>query len=790
MDKKHDGAENQEQPLKDHSSTASTSPEWPPAPAPARSSPGHPEAQEIPGIGVTSFVAAPPPPGPGEEFGPDQLEHYVRSAIHQDRSPGNVLIVCHPARSYKVPDGLFSALREAGFVLHLVDTEADRLVSVKKIRDALGRLFLQKRPLDVIVISGDGTLDHHVMPAAFWAFYPDLVEYRPGTVDCSAVTSEDLDSIPVGYREAFFASPLDTSKLEPDDDTIETIWLLRSSLETLVKKQRPVSRILRKSRRGAADTLLRVAMLSTLFPHKVTLRPHDFDLGALASASHESTFRGLYPFIRSLCCYPAGTAADNALFAGIPGWVYARLAGLLRRVPFSRPVRDAIQKRTIRNFLACFQNDGVVVPARVSFVAIDGAWRRISSHAVGGPAAGQFFAPDLKSKTRGLLGYLSRIPAVIIKEGLLSSTIVRVISRYATGATKSFTESQLAEGLYTNRTLIAGVGSIPTTGPTSFAGQSSLLVIPPIIYRDEAGNWLLNLRTLGAFSEAIVKGVLARTLHLLGLGVGTLAGGGKFSQLLPEQQVAIKEGEEIQILYMDMKRRPRAVPIQISGDPFQAFKLEIRVSWGPVPLLGRDHSLLLASTRRTLANLRLQQSYRLMAAYIGGTHYFRYHVGRQWTRQFIQTTGLVPPAHHLPISLTRAQAQLIDTWKRLGTGEFVDTTESGLKFTRHGRYAHNNDQSAHQVVLREPSRTLLVRQVRSSPVNGDDRTTVYETRTLYRAVGASYIIFQSQTTMWQDGMEPRILVEEHFFRNAEAFQRAALSFFPVVPRYPLEPVLL
>ena len=141
------------------------------------------------------------------------------------------------------------------------------------------------------------------------------------------------------------------------------------------------------------------------------------------------------------------------------------------------------------------------------------------------------------------MGYLKRIPRVVVQEGLFGSTIVRIRSRYASGEEKSFTEAQIAEALCTNRTFIAGVGSVPTTNPTSFAGQSSLLVLAPIWHRNKAGHRILNLRSLATFIEAMFKGSLARILHMSKLGVGTLAGGGKFFFLHPEHQVAIKEGE-------------------------------------------------------------------------------------------------------------------------------------------------------------------------------------------------------------------------------------------------------
>ena len=744
-------------------------------------------ADFLPLPGVTSLVAAQPPPAPYNELVPDQIEFYLRSAIHQDRTPGNLLIIFHPGRRYKFPRNLPDALTEKGYTVTQIDTEADRVRSVQKIRNALRDLGKKQAPLDVLVVSGDGTMDHHVLVAAFWAFYPDLVKFRKGAVDCSAVSREDLATIPDAYRAAFFERLPDGKTLEPSEATIKEIWLLRSRLEPLLLKQKPLSRILKRVRRKQDDLLLRIAILATLFPEKVVLRPHGFDLSALADATLKRTFQGLYPFVRSLCTYPAGTAADNAIFAGVPGWAYGLVAGLLAKSRFFEPLRRLLEKRLTRKFLRYFLNDSVVVPARISFVGFDGDWQRVSSHAAGGPGAGHFFSADLTSKTKSLAGYLKRIPKVIVQEGLFGSTIVRIRSRFASGAEKSFTEAQIAEALYTNRTFIAGVGSVPTTNPTSFAGQSSLLVLPPIWHRSMAGHRVLNLRSLATFIEAMFKGVLARILHMSRLGVGTLAGGGKFFFLLPEHQVAIKEGETIEIDYLTRENRPRAISIQVSGDPFQAFRIGIRPAWGPIPVLAKSNSLMLAATRRSLADLRLQQSYRLGRVYIGGVRYFRHHIGEEWSREFSKRTGLLQPPNHLPRSLPLAQRLLLDAWQANGAGEFVDTTESGLAALRRGRYAHNNDQSAHLLILKEPEGTLMVREVRAMGSSGGK---IYETRSYYRSVYGSYIIYRSQTVVWHGNENPRVLQENHFFRSAEAFQQEAPTFFPVVARLPEEPTLL
>jgi len=287
--------------------------------------------------------------------------------------------------------------------------------------------------------------------------------------------------------------------------------------------------------------------------------------------------------------------------------------------------------------------------------------------------------------------------------------------------------------------------------------------------------------------ESITKGVSARTLHLFGLGVGTFAGGGKLRFLLPEHQVAIKDGESIEIDYLTRELKPCAIGIQASGEPLQAYRMTLRIAWGPVPILGYRHSLLLAATRRSLADLRIAQTYRLGRVYIGGLRYFRHRVGEDWSPAFSARTGLLIPPNHLPLSLPRAQQILLDAWQAKDTGEFVDTTESGLSELRRGRYAHNNDQSAHLLLVRETKGTLLVRQVRAKGADGGE---IFETRSTYRAIGGSYIVFRNQTLLWQADQYPKILQEDYLFRNAQVFQQEAPIFFPVVASSPQEPTLM
>ena len=423
----------------------------------------------------------------------------------------------------------------------------------------------------------------------------------------------------------------------------------------------------------------------------------------------------------------------------------------------------------------------MVVPARFSVVGFDGDWQVLSSHAVSGPGGGHFFSADLSAKTKGIMGYLARIPKVTVTEGLLGSTVVRIRAQDSSGRTKSYLEGQMVEGFYTNRTFVAGVGSVPSTNPTSFAGKSTLAVIPPILGRDDAGNLQITFRGLLSFGEAIVKGVAARAMHLVGFDPGRWAGDGVVSTAWPEHVITIKEGEEIQIDYMSRDGQPRCVPTQVSGDPFQATSMSIRVAWGPLPLLANTSSLLLASAKRSLAHLRNEQTYRLRTVFIGGTSYYQHLAGRPWNIEFSELTGLLAPPLTLRPTLAIAQQTLLKRWQTSGdTGEFVDTSKPGLRLDRRGRYAHNNDQTAHLVVLKESRRVLLVRQVRSW------KGGIFEARTWYRRKGPAWMIHTSQVRSWTPGEDPRILNEEHFFRSAEAFQQEAPTFFPFIGQDPEE----
>ena len=731
-------------------------------------------------IGTTGLTAdSVPPPAPSAELKPDQLERYVLGGVHHDRVPGNILVVQHPFKRNKVPRNLLGALRGEGFAVHEVETQAVLAASVEGIRQKLLELSAEDQPLDLVVVSGDGSLDHHVLVAAYSAFYPELVTFRDGRVDCTAVSEKQLASLPRAYVDAFYSQGVPRD-LEPSQEDVVRIWLARSRLEKSVRNRREPERLARAAGLALSDPLLAVAVLATLWPDQVLVVPDHYDLQGLAETSQEKTFQGLYPFIRSIACYPAGVAADNAVFAGVPGWGYATAGNLLARFRWLDPLRRYLEGRVTKKFIEYFCHSGVVVPARLSVLAIDGIWRAVCGHVVSGPAGGHFFTKDLTKKTQTMWGYLGRIPRVILKEGVFGKTSVRLRSFDAHGRRKSHAEGHLAEGLYTNRTYVAGVASVPTTNPTSFAGESSLLVVTPLWSRGARDHKPFTPRGFAGFWEVILKGLVSRALHYFGFGTGTLAGGGRVWALLPQHQVAIKEGERIQIDYRHLDGAPRGVPVVISGDPFQAHRLDIKVLWGPIPMLGGRRSLLVASTRKTLTNLRMEQSFDLEHTYIGGVRYFRHRTGRPWSPEMAARTGLFLPPLHLPRSLTRSYEMLCRRWQNAGAGEFIDTSKPGLPLVRKGCFAHNNDQTAHLLVLKQAHGMLLVRQVRVRHGQG-----IYETRSDYRLAGASYIIIRSQTVFWRDDEPPQIIREAHYFRNADEFQQEAATFLPIAGRAPL-----
>jgi hypothetical protein len=739
---------------------------------------------EPPGSRRTSLLDVPSPSVPIARLPPEQLEPYILAGIHQDRTPGTVLVVLHPGKRYKLPEGLFEELATLGFTVVVEETRRDTMESVRGLRDRLQELSRQAKPLDVVVVGGDGTLDHHLLIAAYAAFYPELVTEVAGRIDVSRIDDARRRQIPEPYRSLFhLQEPI--PPIPPTPANLQTIWILRGKLERLLRKQASLAKILRSTETTADSPLLRCALLATFFPAEVDLLPDRFDLAKLAEASQAETFRGLYPFVRAIVPYPAGTAADNAVFAGVPGWGYALAARSLDRFGWLRPLARKIARRARRAFVRYFTREGTVVPARLSMACIDGHWQRLCSHAIGGPASGQFFAGDLTSKASTLTGYLSRAPAMLWREAF-GGTVVEAESRHVDGRRKSFVRGMLAEGLYTNRTFIGGVGAVPTTTPTSFGGESSLLVLPPLVAR-QPGQVTADINVRGVFSflEAIVSGIIARGLHILGLNPRTLAGGGRMLFPMPEHQVAIQEGEEIRLKYYHPDGRPRAVPAQISGDPVQATELGVKVLWGPIPLLAARRSLLLESALRTLNDLRLQRSFRLDRTYIGGVHHFRHLTGIGDPEELTRLTGLVDAPLYLPSDLQQAQQRLLAEWQRLDTGEFADTSAPGLALLRRGLFCHNNDQTAHLLLFKESYDRLLVRQVRRRTPTGE----VCETRSSYRWLWGGFALQHSQTTRRDPEGPIQLLGEEYLFRDSEEFAQLALTYFPLLSTRPEEPVL-
>jgi hypothetical protein len=669
---------------------------------------------------------------------------------------------------YKVPRGLFDAIQSRGHELKVVETLPDRVASITAIRDALVEASTSDRPLDVLVFSGDGSLDHHVLVAAFWAFFPERVQQVDGHIGVEPPSAEERARLDPSLAPFFDPLP-EPAGLSPDEHTIQQLWVLRRKIERAVRRGVRPDRIARKAGLALRDARLRLAVYATLLPHRVTWRADGFDLSGLVEATQERAFQGLYPFIRSIAVYPAGTAADNALYAGIPGYAYAQATRWLD-LPGLSSLKAWWEARALRQFLEVF-DQAVVVPGRFSLVAFDGHWSVLSSHAAGGPGGGSFFAPDLESKTGGLLGYLARIPSMILYEGLLGDTVIRITGRDKAGKRRFQTVSRLVEALYTNRAFIAGVGSVPSTNPTGFAGQSSLVVAPPLWSRNQAGSLTFDASGLLTFTEAIAKGVIGRIAHSIGLGVGRLAGGGRFWFASPENQIILQDGESCELEFLGPEGHPRAVSTQVSGDPYQAWKMQVRVAWGPLPLLAAPGSLLMAAAQRSLSRLRAAQGWQLQMVFIGGLAWFRHRMSSEWTDEAAAEAGLVVPPRTLPRRLTPAHQKLLQSWEDLGLGPFVDTTEQGLALGRRGRYAHNSDQTAHLMLLRERG-TLLVRQVRQ--VDG----RVYEVRTTYRRWWGGWVIHDSQVRRFDDMEQPVIVQEEHWFRDQEAFRRDAPSFFP------------
>ncbi|MBO86318.1 MAG: hypothetical protein CL927_13250 [Deltaproteobacteria bacterium] len=711
-----------------------------------------------------------PPLPPRASDAPERIESFVRAALHRDRTPGVVLAVCHPLRMYKVPPGLFAALEERGFEVRRVDTLPDRVASVRQIRDALLDATATEKPVDLLVFSGDGTLDHHVLVAAFWAFRPTLVHETTGTATVKAPSPDSLEAVPPRLREAFL-DPLPDATALPGlhESTVHRFWVQRSRIRSRVLRNHHPRRIARAAGLPESSPLLRLLVFAVLFPDCVALQAPGFDLSGLAESPHDDTAQGLYPYLRSIAAYPAGTAADNALYAGIPGYIYAQFSKLLNRPALHALRRRWAQKATNR-FVKVF-TEGVVVPARYSLVAFDNQWSMVSSHAAGGPGGGAFFAADLEAKTGGLWGYLRRIPRVFFEEAVFGSTVLRVTTTSAEGRELQRSEGRMVEALYTNRAFIAGVGGVPSTNPSALAGQSSLILVPPVLYRGRSGRLLFDLSGLASFIEAIIKGLAGRAMHALGLGVGNLAGGGSFWSASPANQITLQEGQSVQLDFYGTDGRRRAVATQVSGDPYQCWTMQMRVAWGPLPLLAAPGSLLMAAAQRALKRLRITRTWQLETVYIAGLAWLRHKVVAR--PDAIEEGGLCMPPWTLPTRLTAAQKELRRQWETQGVGSFIDTTEQGLAPGRQGRYAHNSDHTAHLMVLRDRG-GLLVRQVRRMGER------IYEARTHYSRWPLGWVIHENSVRCTAPGEPPALLLEEHYFRNADALREEAPAFFPMV----------
>lgn len=724
-----------------------------------------------------------PPDGPIADLSPEHLEQFIIAGIHQDRTPGTVLVVLHPLKTYKLPVGLLEALSERGFDVVVQHTAIDDLESICGIRDALLETSARPAPLDVIVIGGDGTLDHHFLIAACAAFYPDLVEERLGVFSAEAVTQADIARLPEGWSSGLRLHEAIPQRAVSTEE-VRQIWILRHKLATAIRRSWSITRLLSRLDRGSDDILLRAAVLATVAPDRVVLHAPGFDLEGLASAPQEATFRGLYPWVRSVTAYPAGTAADNAVFAGVPGLLLGLTAKTLQRFSWLAPLHRRLSQRTLTQFLDYFCHSSTVVPTRISLVSLDDRWQRIGSHAIGGPGSGRLFFGDLVSKPGGVTGYVMRLIPALFQEAIFGSTQLRIEAYDNRGKLKSVTEGGIAEGLYTNRTFLAAMGSVPTTTPTSFAGESSLVMLPAILSRKPGGSREVSLVGLFTLMEAAFKGITSRILHFVGLDTGRMAGDGKLVSLPPAYQISLKEGAEVRISYSDDHGHPRAVPVQISGDPYQASRMRLRVFWGPLPMLAANGSLLHASARRTLRFLRLQTSYDLKATSIGGVHYFWYGAGALKRDEIEAETGLPKPHLYLPRDLRAAGRLICERWQRLDSGSFVDTSGPGLSIRRDEVRMHSNDQSAHVLLIREGRSRLLVRQVRRGADGG-----VVEARIRYRRSYGAWVILEGQVMRWDADRTARILYEEHYFRDARHFQGSAPTFFPLLSQRPGQPIL-
>jgi hypothetical protein len=422
------------------------------------------------------------------------------------------------------------------------------------------------------------------------------------------------------------------------------------------------------------------------------------------------------------------------------------------------PVRKVLERSVTERFVRYFADDGVTVPARFSLIAMDGDWQVVCSHAAGGPGSGHMFAVDLEGKSRGLLGYLWLLPQLIVTQGGFGSTMFRVTVRDALRRITTRLEAQIAEGVFTNRTFV---------------------LAPPIVSRDEHGALQFSLRGLFTVIEGAAAGILSRAMHLIGLDPGRLATGGRLRSPYPDHQLTLTEGGELDISYHHRDGRRRAVPTEVSGDPYVASRMTIRVAWGPLPMLATPTSLMAECARRALTRLRTRHALALGTETLNMIEFFVYAIGTAWDDGLSEQTGLFRPPPTLRLQLRHIQQRLLHTWEGLGTGTFVDTSAPGIQLGRRGLYAHNHDQTAHLVLIRERAGSLLVRQIRAA-----EDGCLFEAYAWYRAMGGAFVIRNCQVRRWQGGAPPSILREEQYFRTAEGFQEHAPAFFPFLPRDP------
>ena len=226
----------------------------------------------------------------------------------------------------------------------------------------------------------------------------------------------------------------------------------------------------------------------------------------------------------------------------------------------------------------------------------------------------------------------------------------------------------------------------------------------------------------------------------------------------------MKEGQAVQLDFFGTDGRHRAVATQVSGDPYQCWTMQMRVAWGPLPLLAAPDSLLMAAAQRALKRLRITRTWQLETVYIAGLAWLRHKVVAR--PGAIEEGGLCLPPWTLPTRLTAAQKQLRKRWEQQGVGAFIDTTEQGLAPGRQGRYAHNSDHTAHLMVLRDRG-GLLVRQVRRMGER------IYEARTHYSRWPLGWVIHENSVRCTEPGEAPSILSRNTISERRRAPRRSA-----------------